>query len=127
MSDSASPASDDGLFEAGKPKPTTRLVNGSARAAAERLLEFLNRKTGKRYRPMTGTLEPIMARLKDGASEEDCRSVIANRVRAWKDDDRMRDYLRPATLFNRTKFAQYLGELGAGLPLNSPGDSRNEH
>jgi hypothetical protein len=37
--------------------------------------------------------------------------VIAQRVRKWKGDERMEEFLRPATLFNRTNFWQYHGEI----------------
>lgn len=80
---------------------------------AIRVIEFLNQKTGKAYRPVPANLEKVIARLKDGASEQDCKSVIARKIRDWGEDDKMREYLRPATLFNREKFAQYQGQLVA--------------
>ena len=39
------------------------------------------------------------------------RSVIAMKAREWSGDEKMREYLRPVTLFNATKFAQYQGQL----------------
>ena len=80
------------------------------RGTAVRLLEFLNEKAGRRHRTVPATLEPIMARLREGATEQECRSVIARKVRDWNGDPRMVKYLRPETLFNRTKFESYLGE-----------------
>ena len=80
------------------------------------LLQFLNEKTGRNYQPVRANIELILARLKDGASVDDCRAVIAKKCREWATDDKMRFYLRPATLFNRTKFAQYQGELAAPEP-----------
>lgn len=80
---------------------------------ALQVLNFLNEKTGRTYQPVAANLELIAARLKDGASVDDLRAVIAKKCREWATDDKMRFYLRPATLFNRTKFAQYQGELGA--------------
>lgn len=90
-------------------------LSGSARRdtpkeAAKRVLAFLNDKTGKAFQPTTANLELIVARLKEGYDEDTCRSVIARKFREWKDDDKMRKYLRPATLFNREKFNQYAGE-----------------
>lgn len=81
---------------------------------ARQILEFLNDKTGKRYQPVPANLEMIEARLKDGATEQELRQVVAKKCREWGGDEKMRDYLRPATLFNRTKFAQYQGELEHG-------------
>ena len=86
-------------------------IKSDFKATAIRVIEFLNQKTGKAYRPVPANLEKVMARLKDGATEQDCKSIIARKVRDWQTDDKMREYLRPATLFNREKFAQYQGQL----------------
>ena len=87
---------------------------------AIRVIDFLNAKTGKNFQHASANVDLIVARLKDGATEQDCKSVIARKVRDWKDDDKMREYLRPATLFNREKFAQYQGQLVA--PESNPWD-----
>ena len=78
---------------------------------AREVLEFLNAKTGRHYQPVDANLKLIVARLKEGASVADCRAVVAKKCREWSTDEKMSDYLRPATLFNATKFAQYRGEL----------------
>lgn len=78
---------------------------------ARLLLAFLNEKAGRNFRPTGANLKPIQARLREGYSVDDCRMVIAQRVRKWSADDKMREFLRPATLFNATKFNQYAGEL----------------
>jgi len=89
-------------------KPDIRLL----RKQAVEILNFLNDKTGRNYQPVAANIDLIVARLKDGATLEDCRQVIAKKAREWKGDAKMDEYLRPLTLFNRTKFAQYQGELG---------------
>jgi uncharacterized phage protein (TIGR02220 family) len=76
------------------------------------VLDFLNSKTGRNYEAVPANLELISARLRDGASVDDLRAVVAKKTREWAGDEKMAQYLRPATLFNRTKFAQYKGELG---------------
>lgn len=83
---------------------------------ALQVLQFLNEKTGRNYKPVPANLELILARLKEGASPDDLRAVIAKKCREWAGDEKMDEFLRPATLFNRTKFAQYQGELGAPEP-----------
>jgi len=79
------------------------------RETACRLIDFLNEKTGRSYRKVEANLRLIIARLDDGASEANCRGVIARKVREWHGTE-MVQYLRPETLFNRTKFESYLGE-----------------
>jgi uncharacterized phage protein (TIGR02220 family) len=77
--------------------------------SARQVLEFLNEKTGRHYEPVEANLRLIRARLRE-ASADDLRSVVALKARQWKGTE-MDGYLRPATLFNATKFAQYQGEL----------------
>ena len=78
---------------------------------AREILAFLNAKARKAFRPVPANIEVIVARLKEGASAQDCKQVIAKKCREWGTDEKMAEYLRPATLFGRQKFAQYTGEL----------------
>lgn len=84
---------------------------GVLKKQAIEVLDFLNEKTGRLYRPVDANLKLIIARLTSGASVINCRQVIAKKTREWKADSKMVEYLRPATLFNATKFEQYMGEL----------------
>lgn len=81
------------------------------RDQAKEVLEFLNERTGKNFHPVDANLDLIAARLRGGASVQDCKSIIARKRRQWATDEKMQEYLRPATLFNKTKFEQYRGEL----------------
>jgi uncharacterized phage protein (TIGR02220 family) len=100
--------------------PAGALVVGGATVwnEAEELLSFLNRKAGKRFpsrlpnKDPTASLKSIAALLKRGHTGQQVRQVIANRLLKWGDDPKMREYLRPDTLFRPSKFEQYLGELG---------------
>ena len=74
----------------------------------------LNTAAGTSYRDTAKkTRELINARLNEGYTLEDFRTVIAKKTAEWKDDPRMAGYLRPETLFG-TKFEQYLGQRPAG-------------
>lgn len=84
---------------------------------AEEILSHLNAKTGSRFRAQKASLGPIMARLKDGATPADCRAVIEDRCQKWGTNPKMREYLRPSTLFAPQKFAEYLGQVGAARPV----------
>ncbi len=92
------------------PKPALREIHKFKSQAIE-VLDFLNEKTGRLYRPVESNLKLIIACLKSGATVDDCRQVIAKKSREWRSDAKMSEYLRPATLFNRVKFEQYIGEL----------------
>lgn len=75
------------------------------------VLSYLNEKARRNYKPVKANLSLIAARLAEGATADECRAVIDAKVSAWLTDAKMQDYLRPATLFNATKYAQYAGEL----------------
>lgn len=95
-------------------KPDVTPLNPSnleVKKQAIEVLEFLNEKTGKKFRNVDANLNLIVARLKSGITVQKCFSVIAKKRRDWIGDEKMAPYLRPATLFNKTKFEQYLGEL----------------
>lgn len=76
------------------------------------VINFLNEAAGRNYKPVDANVRLIAARLKEGATVADCKAVIADRCGKWAGDPKMAEYLRPATLFNATKFAQYQGEIG---------------
>lgn len=72
------------------------------------IVNYLNNKLNSNYKSNTNnTVKHITARLKEGYTEEDFYLVIDSKVADWKDDPKMRQYLRPDTLFG-TKFESYL-------------------
>ncbi len=85
----------------------------SAKDQAKEALEFLNRKTGRNFRPVSVHLEMIEARIKEGYTLEDIKAVIAMKVREWMHDEVMTKFLRPATLFARSNFSNYVGFVDA--------------
>ena len=81
------------------------------RADATELLQFLNEKAGRRFEVNGANLDLVMARLKEpGRTKEQLRMMVARKIVQWEQDEKMAQYLRPATLFNKTKCAQYIGE-----------------
>jgi uncharacterized phage protein (TIGR02220 family) len=94
----------------GKESKGSNTLSGSPDVIA--ILDYLNEKASKRYRAVPANVALIAARLGESTVDE-CRAVIDAKVEAWQHDDKMCQYLRPATLFNATKFANYVGELGS--------------
>lgn len=74
------------------------------------VLEWLNQKAGKNFRPVEANLGLIRARLKDGVEPYQLKAIVSRKIREWGGTEQAK-YLRPETLFNRTKCEQYLGEL----------------
>ena len=83
---------------------------------AEEIIGFLNGKAGKRFPARnpkglpTANAEVVMHRLKEGYTDDDCKAVIARKVRDWGHDERMSKFLTPETLFRRSNFERYIGE-----------------
>lgn len=74
------------------------------------IVEYLNHKTGKNFKYNTQkTQSCIKARLKEGFSVDDFKTVINLKTEQWGKDPKMSAYLRPETLFG-TKFDGYLNE-----------------
>ena len=87
----------------------------------EQIIGHLNDLAGTHYRASSrDTRRRIDARIRAGFTVEDCIRVIDSRVAAWLHDARMREYLRPETLFG-TKFESYLNAPIAADTRASPG------
>lgn len=105
---------DEGDVLSGKPDAAQllRQAKQKRKTDAIEVLTFLNQKAGRNYRPTDTNLGFIVGRLAEGATVTECRQVIAKKCRKWLGTDQA-DYLRPETLFNKTKFNSYQGELVA--------------
>ena len=76
------------------------------------VIDYLNQKAGTKYRPTTAATKRLVgARLKEGFTVDDCKKVIDNKVADWLNDEKMKNYLRPNTLFQASKFESYLNEV----------------
>ena len=77
------------------------------------IIDYLNKQCGKRFRVSNvSTRRLISARLAEGNKLDDFKRVIDTKVKAWKNDKRMKQYLRPETLFADSHFESYLNEGG---------------
>lgn len=74
---------------------------------ATEIMEHLNQKTGKKFRPTKGTLKLIIGRLNEGYSKEDCFHVINVKFAEWVGTSQEK-YLDYETLFRPSKFPKYL-------------------
>lgn len=74
------------------------------------IVEYLNLITGSSYKANTPkTVQMIRARMKEGFTVEDFKTVIDKKSKTWGKDPKMQEFLRPVTLFG-TKFESYLNE-----------------
>jgi uncharacterized phage protein (TIGR02220 family) len=88
-----------------KPKPGPTSAES---AIVQRVLERLGEHAGHAYGGATEHVRLITARLRDGLTEAELRAVVAYCADEWKDDPKMRKFLRPETLFGPTTITRYL-------------------
>ena len=76
----------------------------------QEIVNYLNNSAGTNYRASSKkTRELIKARINEGYTLEDFKVVIEKKTREWINDNKMKAYLRPETLFG-TKFEGYLNQ-----------------
>lgn len=74
----------------------------------QEVVEYLNQKTGKNFKHTSKvTQRHIRARFAEGFTVNDFKQVIDKKCSDWLRDQKMKEYLRPETLFG-TKFESYL-------------------
>lgn len=79
-----------------------------APAPAKQAIAYLNAKTGSKFQNTKTNLGHVNARLSEGNSLDDVKAVIDFKAQEWGPDPKMRQYLRPETLFSQSKFPGYL-------------------
>lgn len=99
----------DSMSGSGNPTPPASNLGDESRE----VLAWLNAKAGRNYRPSKTNLDFIRCRLEERITVHQLKAIVSRKCREWAGDPKMRGYLRPATLFNKTKCEQYLGELPA--------------
>ena len=76
----------------------------------QEVTDYLNSLAGTNYRATSKkTKDLIKARINEGYTLEDFKVVIEKKTREWINDNKMKAYLRPETLFG-TKFEGYLNQ-----------------
>ena len=93
----------------GDESPTNRPVIDLAQCS-ETIISYLNEKLGTKYKSTTAkTKTAIHARLMEGFTVDNFKTVIDKKCAEWIGNEKMEKYLRPETLFG-TKFEGYLNQ-----------------
>jgi uncharacterized phage protein (TIGR02220 family) len=79
---------------------------------ARELIAFLNLRTGRAFPASVQNLSLIDARLREGWSFQQCKTMMMRKWHDWGKDERMAQFVRPRTLFNRTRCAEYMAQIG---------------
>jgi len=84
-------------------------------------IRLLNELSGSSFRDTTKTTQRLIrAREKEGYTLEDFEMVIRHKCSQWSKDEKMREYLRPQTLFG-SKFESYLSDARRTEPKQETG------
>lgn len=103
-------------------------VTRSVTEAATDLLHYLNEKSGRNFRETDTNLGFICARLReDGVDAIGIKKMVDRQISLWKGDAVMSEYLRPETLFNKTKFDSYYAAKDLPLPGQAAAKERPAH
>jgi uncharacterized phage protein (TIGR02220 family) len=93
-----------------------KAVGAQATGQSVAVLDYLGTKTGRPFRSTDINLGFIASRLaEDGVTVEGVREMIDRQCQLWKGTS-MEEFLRPQTLFNKTKFDSYYS--ARSLPIN---------
>lgn len=82
----------------------------STRVPYKEIIDYLNEKTGRNYKHTAKANQRVIkARMNEGYTLEDFKTVIDKKYDEWNNDAKMKKFLRPETLFS-TNFDRYLNE-----------------
>ncbi len=85
------------------------------------IIEDLNLQAGKKFRYDTkSTKDKIQARLNEGYTVADFKEVHRVMVLSWGNDPKMRQFLRPETLYAPSHFDSYLNQPDPDQPAQRP-------
>lgn len=99
---------------------TTNNVETTVKNLCISVINDLNEVMGSSYRvDSKTTLSLITNRVNDGFTLDDFKAVHRNMFRRWSPDNKMREFLRPITLYSN-KFESYLN-IKQDLPLSTAG------
>lgn len=91
-----------------KQEPKPKKAN-KYEAEIKEVIEFLNSKTGGRHKPTNKqTIKDLTRWFKQGYIVEDIKRMISFKCNQWLNDQKMRDYLAPKTLFRLSNFEGYM-------------------
>jgi uncharacterized phage protein (TIGR02220 family) len=82
-----------------KTETQTEKKDGDDDAIAKTAIDYLNERTGRHFKHAQTHFKHVNARLREGFTIDDLRLIVDFKTAQWRDDPKMSQYLRPATLF----------------------------
>ncbi len=106
---------------------TTESISMSDKSDAapyKTIIEYLNKKVNKRFSYKSeSNRKLIKARFNEGYKLEDFIKVIDIKTDEWINDEKMKSYLQPSTLFRGSNFDKYLNQETPQLNNSETDDS----
>lgn len=106
---------------------TTESISMSDKSDAapyKTIIEYLNKKVNKRFSYKSeSNRKLIKARFNEGYKLEDFIKVIDIKTNEWINDEKMKSYLQPSTLFRGSNFDKYLNQETPQLNNSETDDS----
>ncbi len=106
---------------------TTESISMSDKSDAapyKTIIEYLNKKVNKRFSYKSeSNRKLIKARFNEGYELEDFIKVIDIKTDEWINDEKMKSYLQPSTLFRGSNFDKYLNQETPQLNNSETDDS----
>lgn len=86
---------------------TQTAVSKTDPAELDKVIDYLNQQAKTHYRKNATNRDLVKARINEGYTIQDCLTVIDNKTVQWLNTE-WEQYLRPRTLFQKSKFESYL-------------------
>lgn len=94
-----------------EPKPERKPEPADDRnSKADEIIAYFNEVTGSSIRCVEGNRKHVRARLSEGYTMDDLRTVIDSKQSEWGNDPRMSRYIRISTIFGASHFDEYLNQ-----------------
>ncbi len=74
----------------------------------DNIIDYFNTVTNQKRKYSKASRDPISARLNEGQTEEECKTVISKMFKMWKGDPKMEKHITIETLFRPSNFEKYL-------------------
>ena len=121
----------DGLPDESQKKPNQEPITNNHKPIkniveqARHCIDHLNEVCGTSFQHVPSNTSLVTARIKEGHTVDDIKSVIDSKHKDWAGTDQQQ-YLRPKTLFSAQNFNNYIGQVGITKPSKSKFETMSE-
>lgn len=80
------------------------------KSEANEVIDYFVSVTGRKVRKTDSNYRLILPRFKEGYTVEDMKHIIDGKYKQWKCDEKMKQYIRPSTLFAASHMDAYIND-----------------